>query len=94
MTTRERTALQGFINRLTEIREKEEKYFNELKALNDGKTMSAEINYREIIRKYPESSAKVTQATLCYKAVMALRGEEENLRELGAVLADLDFWKK
>ena len=96
MTKNERTALQGFMNKLAEVNRAKDECFDKLKDMNKRvgshkAWCSAEDNYSDIM-KYSYDMYK-EEATSIYAEYKKLCGKYEMLDEYGTMLAELNFWK-
>lgn len=98
MTTAERTALQNFVNKYSEIEERENHFFEELQLLNhssgDGsRWCSGMANMEGVLKTHPENYTAVSRAETCIGELYKEYGKRELMQELMSTLAELDFWK-
>ena len=102
MKTNEKKALQDLFNNINKVREDRMKAFTGLQSLSRDNGLpvycSADENLKQLIRlddiDYNEFWTVSEMALMLYSEYLTLRGKEDQLMELGEVLADAKFWGK
>jgi hypothetical protein len=98
MTTKERTAIQRFVNKLSELDEIKHAAFVELQNINEAhgdgnRWCSPDYNLDCLIAANAEQ-IHINRAKRCYRDYFEADAKQDLIRELGGTLADLGFWKE
>ena len=91
MTTKERAALQAFVNKYEHYRKQEDKAFKALQKANKEKGSghawcSAGENFKDLL-------AAGYDYTQTYNSYVKYSAMQDAISELGRVLAGVNFWK-
>lgn len=98
MTKKERATVQGFINKMTELRKIEEETLKALQDLNvehgDGSRWCSWQACLNGILANPETDERTkAQAKYQYERFVKATAQEDLIRDFGADLAEIGFWK-
>ena len=97
MTTREHETIQRFFNRMSEFEAEQDKCFKELQEINatfgDGNRWCSAEHNLEMLAKTATDSLEYRRAKTIYEKYLKAGAKHDLLMELGAGLADLNFWK-
>lgn len=99
MTTKERTAVQGLINKMTELDKIMDETLEALEQMNEehgdgSRYCSWKHNLDGVIANTEPNSVERGRAFYQYDRYMTARAQQDLIREFGGTLADLGFWEK
>lgn len=99
MTSKERAAVQGLINKMTELEKIREETLEALKDMNEAygdghRWCSWKACLDGIIKNTEERSIERGRAEHQYERYLKASGQYELIQSFGQELADLGFWKK
>lgn len=91
MTTTEKKALQNFFNNYSRLSDEKDKTFKEIQdeVRYTGETPSCSLQWNiEVLKKHKRPFAETL-----YRRYIELDAKMDTMRDLGQVLADINFWK-